>query len=64
MNIKTEKHINDYDRDETNGPGESSINGNMYFDLQGAMPSQKVEFRAILDRYYKEICTALKNGVH
>jgi hypothetical protein len=60
MNIKTEKHLNDYDRDEDNYPGESSLSCNLLFDFQGVMPMQKVALRAYLDSCYKDLCEELK----
>jgi hypothetical protein len=55
--------MNEYVRDEDAGPGESSLNGNIYFDCQGVTPNEKQKIRDILDRFYKEIRTSLKTVV-
>ena len=61
MIIKTEMHTNEYVRDETIGPGESTLGCNLYLEFQGIMPSQKQKVREIMDHFYKEICAELKN---
>ena len=61
MNIKSEMHSNEYIRDEDNGPGESTMGVNIYLEFQGIMPSEKDKIRTIVDRFYKEIKSELKN---
>jgi hypothetical protein len=64
MNLKTQVHTNDYISDEDNGPGESSMNANIYVEAQGAMPAEKEKIRALLDIFYKDLRSALKTIVH
>jgi hypothetical protein len=60
MNIKTEITVNEYIRDEDNGPGESTLSSNIYIELQGIMPSQKQRARDILNNFYKDLRAELK----
>jgi hypothetical protein len=62
MNLKTQIHTNEFISDEDNGPGESSISVNIYIEAQGAMPTEKIRIKTILDRFYKEIRAELKNN--
>jgi hypothetical protein len=62
MNLKTQFHCNEYISDEDTGPGESSISVNIYIEAQGAMPTEKIRIKTILDRFYKEIRAELKNN--
>jgi hypothetical protein len=61
MNLKTQIHLNEFVSDEDNGPGESSIGVNVYFEAQGAMPGEKEKIRMVLDTFYKDLRAALKN---
>ena len=61
MNLKTQIHTSDYLSDEDNGPGESSMNANIYVEFQGVMPSEKEKIRMVLDTFYKDLRAALKN---
>jgi hypothetical protein len=62
MDLKTQFHCNEYISDEDTGPGESSISVNIYIEAQGAMPTEKIRIKTILDRFYKEIRAELKNN--
>jgi hypothetical protein len=65
MEVKTQIHTSDYLSDEDNGPGESSMNANIYVEFQGVMPSEKEKIRMVLDTFYKDLRAALKNiSVH
>ena len=61
MNLKTQVHTSDYISDEDNGPGESSMNANIYVEFQGVMPGEKEKIRMVLDTFYKDLRAALKN---
>jgi len=54
-------HTSDFLEDASNAAGESSMNGNLYFDFQFVTPKQKQDIREILARHYKEILSELKN---
>jgi|TARA_R110000868_G_scaffold62384_2_gene188606 hypothetical protein len=60
MTIKTQIHISDFLEDADNAAGESSMNGNLYFEVQFATPTEKQQVREILTRHYKEIRAELK----
>jgi hypothetical protein len=62
MDLKTQFHCNEYISDEDTGPGESTISVNIYIEAQGAMPTEKIRIKTILDRFYKEIRAELKNN--
>ncbi len=65
MNFKSQIHTSDYISDDDNGPGESSMNANIYVEFQGVMPSEKEKIRMVLDTFYKDLRAALKNiSVH
>lgn len=61
MNFKSQIHTSDYISDDDNGPGESSMNANIYVDFQGVMPGAKEKIRVVLDTFYKDLRAALKN---
>jgi hypothetical protein len=61
MEVKTQIHTSDYLSDEDNAPGESSMNGNIYVEFQGVMPSEKEKIRMVLNTFYKDLRAALKN---
>ena len=61
MTVKSQMHTSDFLEDVDGGAGESSMNGNLYFELQFVTPSQYVKVREILARHYKEIRSELKN---
>lgn len=61
MTVKSQMHTSDFLEDVDGGAGESSMNGNLYFELQFVTPSQHVKVREILTRHYKEIRSELKN---
>ena len=61
MIVNTEIHTNDHVRDEGAGPGECTMNANIYVEFLGIMPSQKKQARDIVERFYKELCSELKN---
>lgn len=60
MTLKSQMHTSDFLEDAYNAAGESSMNGNLYFELQFVTPSQKHQVREILALHYKEICEELK----
>lgn len=61
MTVKAQMHINDFLEDVDNAAGESSMSGNLYFELQFVTPAQKLQVREVLAAHYKEIRTELKN---
>jgi hypothetical protein len=46
---KVELHISEHVLDEDNGPGEQSINANLYVQGIGATPSEKAAIRTIMN---------------
>lgn len=65
MTLKSQMHTSDFLEDADNAAGESSMNGNLYFELQFVTPAQKLQVREVLDRHYKEIRAELKKiSVH
>jgi len=61
MKLRAEINIGEHVCDEDGGAGESSMNGNLFFEFQFVPPSQKQLVRDVLTRHYKEICAELKN---
>jgi hypothetical protein len=61
MTVKAQLNMSEYLEDVDNAAGESSINANMYFELQFATPSQKQQVREVIESHYKEIRVELKN---
>lgn len=57
--INTQIFYNDMTSDMETEAGESTLNCNIYVDCQGAMPSDKIRVKAILDQAYKEIRASL-----
>lgn len=60
MDLKTQLHTSDFLSDEDRGPGESSMNANIYVEFQGVMPGEKEKIRMVLDTFYKDLRVALK----
>ena len=46
---KVEMHISEHVLDEDNGPGEQSINVNLFVQGIGATPAEKAAIRTIMD---------------
>lgn len=61
MTVKSQMHTSDFLEDVDGGAGESSMNGNLYFELQFVTANQHAQVREILARHYKEIRSELKN---
>ena len=59
MTINTQIFYNDMTSDMETEAGESTLNCNIYIDYQGAMPSEKIRVKMILDQAYKDIRAAL-----
>lgn len=59
MTINTQIFYNDMTSDMETEAGESTLNCNIYVDCQGAMPSEKIRVKMILDQAYKDIRAAL-----
>lgn len=59
MTINTQIFYTDMTSDMETEAGESTLNCNIYVDCQGAMPSEKIRVKMILDQAYKDIRTAL-----
>ena len=65
MELKTQFHTSDFLSDEDNGPGKSSLDANIYVDVQGVMPNEKEKIRMVLNTFYQDLRVALKNiSVH
>ena len=58
---KVEMHISEHVLDEDNGPGEQSINVNLYVQGIGATPSEKAAIRTIMNAAQLYIKTELKD---
>lgn len=61
MTVKSQMHTSDFLEDADGAAGESSMNGNLYFELQFVTANQHQQVREILTRHYKEIRAELKN---
>ena len=61
MTVKSQMHTSDFLEDADGAAGESSMNGNLYFELQFVTANQHAQVREILTRHYKEIRAELKN---
>ena len=59
MTINTQIFYSDMTSDMETEAGESTLNCNIYVDCQGAMPSEKIRVKMILDQAYKDIRAAL-----
>jgi hypothetical protein len=59
MTINTQLFYTDMTSDMETEAGESTLNCNIYVEAKGAMPSDKVRIKAILDQAYKDIRSAL-----
>lgn len=61
MALKSQMHTSDFLEDADGSAGESSMNGNLYFELSFVSgPAQQAQVREILTRHYKEIRAELK----
>ena len=60
MIIESQILHNDMDADSDRGAGQSSLNSNIYFSIDGASPSEKVKVREILDNFYRDIKAAIR----
>ena len=58
---KIEMHINDHTLDEDNGPGDQSIDINLYVQALGATPAEKAAIREIMNMAQSYIKTGLKD---
>ena len=61
MEINTQIFHNDMTSDMQHGPGEMSLNSNIYVEARGASPNEKAAIQDILDRHYKEIRSEIYN---
>ena len=59
MTINTQIFYSDMTSDMETEAGESTLNCNIYVDCRGAMPSEKIRVKMILDQAYKDIRAAL-----
>ena len=59
MTINTQIFYSDMTSDMETEAGESTLNCNIYIECQGAMPSEKIRVKTILDQAYKDIRAAL-----
>ncbi len=57
---KVELHISEHVLDEDSGPGEQSINANLFVQGIGATPAEKAAIRTIMDAAQLYIKTELK----
>jgi hypothetical protein len=57
---KVEMHVSEHVLDEDNGPGEQSINVNLFIQALGATPTEKAAIRAIMNAAKLYINTELK----
>ena len=57
---KVEMHISEHVLDEDDGPGEQSINANLYVQGIGATPAEKAAIRTIMNAAQLYIKTELK----
>lgn len=62
MKIETQLFHNDMDHDKDDGVGEISLNSNIFVNITGASPSEKVRVRAILDQFYVEIRKMIRSA--
>jgi hypothetical protein len=58
---KVEMHVSEHVLDEDDGPGEQSINVNLFVQALGATPSEKATIRTIMNAAQLYINTELKN---
>jgi hypothetical protein len=57
---KVEMHISEHVLDEDDGPGEQSINANLFVQGIGATPAEKAAIRTIMNAAQLYIKTELK----
>ncbi len=58
---KVEMHVSEHVLDEDDGPGEQSINVNLFVQALGATPTEKAAIRTIMNAAQLYINTELKN---
>jgi hypothetical protein len=58
---KVEMHVSEHILDEDDGPGEQSINVNLFVQALGATPTEKAAIRTIMNAAQLYINTELKN---
>jgi len=58
---KVEMHISEHVLDEDDGPGEQSINVNLFVQALGATPTEKAAIRTIMNAAKLYINTELKD---
>jgi hypothetical protein len=58
---KVEMHISEHVLDEDDGPGEQSINANLFVQGIGATPAEKAAIRTIMNAAQLYIKTELKD---
>lgn len=58
---KVEMHVSEHVLDEDNGPGEQSINVNLFVQALGATPTEKAAIRTIMNAAKLYINTELKD---
>ena len=57
---KVEMNVNDHACDEDDGPGSQSIDINLYVQVMGATPAEKVAIREVMNMAQSYIKTGLK----
>jgi hypothetical protein len=57
---KVELFVSEHTLDEDDGPGEQSIDGNLYVQVKGATPAEKAAIREILNMARSYIKTGLE----
>jgi hypothetical protein len=58
---KVEMHVSEHVLDEDDGPGEQSINANLFVQGIGATPAEKAAIRTIMNAAQLYIKTELKD---
>ena len=58
---KVEMHVSEHVLDEDDGPGEQSINVNLFVQALGATPTEKAAIRTIINAAKLYINTELKD---
>jgi hypothetical protein len=58
---KVEMHVSEHVLDEDDGPGEQSINVNLFVQALGATPTEKAAIRTIMNAAKLYINTELKD---
>jgi len=57
---KVEMHVSEHTLDEDDGPGSQSIDINLYVQVMGATPAEKVAIREVMNMAQSYIKTGLK----